>query len=146
MYTDKNLGEQLLTTLDACNAQIQAAFTELLEPYNLTLVEYQALLILWKEDGLASKQLARKLGKEGSSITPLVVSLERKQFILRRENPKDARSACVFLTEKGKNTRIPARTLDGQLLACLQHSGALQEADLYTLLRLLDKALISLRT
>lgn len=146
MYTDKNLGEQLLTTLDACNAQIQATFTELLEPYDLTLTEYRALQILWTEDGLASKQLARKLGKEGSSITPMVKSLEGKHFVQRRENPADARSACVFLTEKGKQARIPARTLDGQLLACLKHSGSLQEADLYTLLRLLDKALISLRT
>nr|WP_321295007.1 MarR family transcriptional regulator [uncultured Sphaerochaeta sp.] len=146
MYTDKNLGEQLLTTLSSCNAQMQAAFSALLEPYDLTLAEYQALQILWKEDGLASKQLAKRLGKEGLPITALVVGLEKKHFILRKENPADARSACVFLTEKGKQARIPARTLDGQLLACLQHSGALQEADLYTLLRLLDKALISLRT
>lgn len=146
MYTDKNLGEQLLTTLDACNTQIQTTFAELLEPYNLTMAEYRVLQILWIEDGLASKQLARKLGKEGSSITLLVKSLEEKHFVQRRENPKDARSACVFLTEKGKQARIPARTLDGQLLSCLQHSESLQEADLYTLLRLLDKALGSLRT
>ena len=145
MYTDKNLGEQLLSTLDACNTQMQTTFASLLQPYNLTVVEYRALLILWKEDGLASKQLAQRLGKEGIPITPLVVGLEKKHFIERKENPKDARSACVFLTEKGRNTRIPARTLDGQLLACLQQSGALQEADLYTLLRLLDKALGSLR-
>ena len=52
-------------------------------------------------DGVEMSELARKLGLDNSTITRLVVRLEKKGFVGRRQSRRDKRAIKIFLKLKG---------------------------------------------
>ena len=52
-------------------------------------------------DGVEMSELARKLGLDNSTITRLVVRLEKKGFVGRRQSRRDKRAIKIFLKIKG---------------------------------------------
>ncbi len=52
-------------------------------------------------DGVEMSELARKLGLDNSTITRLVVRLENKGFVGRRQSKRDKRAIKIFLKIKG---------------------------------------------
>ena len=73
--------------------------------YDVTADQYLVLLQLWHQDGQTQKDLARKTGKDKTSITRLINGLESKSLVVRVPNQIDARSKMIFLTAKGKTNK-----------------------------------------
>ena len=58
-------------------------------------------LITIPVDGIEMSFLAKKLGLDNSTITRLIIRLEKKGFVIRKKNKKDQRSIIVSLSKKG---------------------------------------------
>ena len=56
-------------------------------------------------DGVEMSELARKLGLDNSTITRLIVRLEKKHWVGRVRSRKDKRAIKVFLKSKGLRIR-----------------------------------------
>ena len=52
-------------------------------------------------DGIEMSELARKLGLDNSTITRLIVRLEKKDWVSREKSKRDKRAIKVFLKTKG---------------------------------------------
>lgn len=64
-----------------------------------------ALLAIDPKVGTPSTALGPKMGMEPTSLSRTLKSLEERDFIRRKPNPKDARSVIIELTKEGKELR-----------------------------------------
>jgi len=53
------------------------------------------------DDGIEMSELAWKLGLDNSTVTRLVIRLEKKILVERKQSQRDQRAIEVFLTDKG---------------------------------------------
>jgi MarR family transcriptional regulator, organic hydroperoxide resistance regulator len=84
---------------------------ELLAEVGLHVGQEMVLIALWKEDGLRGGELAGRLGVEPPTVTKMLRRLERCGLVSRRQDPEDARSFRVYLTDEG-------RSLEGPVARC----------------------------
>ena len=74
-------------------------------------------------DGISQKQLAARVGIDGSSLVRLLDILERRGLIERRADPQDGRAKCIFITAAGHaelaGIRQTLSTSEAELLADL---------------------------
>jgi DNA-binding MarR family transcriptional regulator len=87
---------------------------ELLVQVGLHVGQEMLLIELWEEDGLRGGELAERLGVEPPTITRMLRSLERCGLVTRRQDPEDARSFRVYLTDEG-------RSLEGPVARCWEN-------------------------
>lgn len=63
--------------------------------------------LLWtlrKNNGVAQKDIAGKLGVKPPSITVMIKKMEAQGYIYRKQDEKDQRIIRIFLTPKGEET------------------------------------------
>ena len=84
---------------------------ELLSEVGLHVGQEMVLTELWECDGLRGGELAERLGVEPPTVTKMLRRLERFGLVERRQEPRDARSFRVYLTEEG-------RSLEGPVARC----------------------------
>jgi DNA-binding MarR family transcriptional regulator len=84
---------------------------ELLAEVGLHVGQEMVLIELWKDDGLRGVELAGRLGVEPPTVTKMLRHLERCGLVSRRQDPDDARSFRVYLTDEG-------RSLEGPVVRC----------------------------
>ena len=53
------------------------------------------------DDGIEMSELAWTLGLDNSTVTRLVIRLEKKNWVERKQSLRDQRAIKVFLTNKG---------------------------------------------
>ena len=104
---DKSIGPWLGKTLKMVDYHLQEAFNEA----GLDISKEQMIVLkrLHKEDGLPQNDLATQTFRDKSSLTRLLATMEKKEYIIRVQSQNDKRINKVYLTEKGrtifKNTR-----------------------------------------
>jgi len=107
----------------------------------LTQAQWSALGVLYHFPGATNSDLESILLIERPSVTSLIKGMERKGWVVRKDNPEDARSKRFFLTEKGRmlaeSTRSMADRADEAVLA------ALSDDERSQLRRLLEKVVRS---
>lgn len=108
-----------------------------LAPYQLAPEQYLILALLLEEEGMSQNCIARQLGKDKSSITRMIVSLEGKEYIRRVGCPNDRRCFKVYLTDKAKELREVVNTISIATRESL--SKGLTEEETSELRRLLGK-------
>jgi DNA-binding MarR family transcriptional regulator len=69
---------------------------------NLTKAQMIILKILSKEDGIVQNDLAFITNRDKASLTRLIDTLEKKNFVTRSISPKDKRVKLVHITDEGK--------------------------------------------
>ncbi|CAN5912262.1 hypothetical protein BH23ACT11_BH23ACT11_05160 [soil metagenome] len=83
------------------------------------------LIELWEQDGLRSGELASRLGVEPPTATRMVQRLENGRIVRRQQDPEDARSFRVYLTDAGRSLEEPVtrrwELVEERLLAGLSH-------------------------
>lgn len=84
---------------------------ELLAEVGLHVGQEMFLIELWEQDGLRGGELAERLGVEPPTVTKMLRRLERCGLVERLQDPKDARSFRVYLTDEG-------RSLEGAVARC----------------------------
>ena len=58
--------------------------------------------LLWNHGEMTQQELADMMQKDKNSVTSLVDAIERKGFVVRRQNKTDRRSNTLVLTEKAE--------------------------------------------
>ncbi len=71
--------------------------------FSITLEQFAIMAILFRQNGLYQRQLAKLSLKDRPNITRLIDILEEKQFVYRETDPNNKRIFKVFITEAGKN-------------------------------------------
>lgn len=72
---------------------------------DITFEMLQIMSCLWYEQGISQQVLAERTAKDKACLTNLMLNLERKGYVCRREDTRDRRNKLVFLTEEGERFR-----------------------------------------
>ncbi|WSX18294.1 MarR family transcriptional regulator [Streptomyces sp. NBC_00988] len=107
---------------------VRSRLDELVRPYGITALQYTALTVLERHDGLSAAQLARDSFVTAQSIADLVRSLEGRGLIRRERNPRNRRELLILLTEEGRELLTgcagPVQELEDRMVAQLTaHQG-----------------------
>lgn len=86
----------------------------LLEPLGLTPVQFSALRVLYRCDGLSLGEVARRLKADPPTMSGVVDGLVSAGYVARREDPGDRRKLRLYLTEH-------AREIEPQLARAEEH-------------------------
>lgn len=70
---------------------------------DITFEMLQIMSCLWDEQGISQQTLAERTSKDKACLTSLMLNMERKGYVYRKEDPKDRRNKLVYLTEKGED-------------------------------------------
>ncbi|MEU9627300.1 MarR family winged helix-turn-helix transcriptional regulator [Streptomyces luteogriseus] len=95
---------------------VRSHLDELVRPSGITALQYTALTVLERHDGLSAAQLARDSFVTAQSIADLVRSLEGRGLVRRERNPRNRRELLILLTDSGR-----------ELLA--RHAGPVRELE-----------------
>lgn len=93
--------------IDRISSQMRRQYSELLRELNLHVGQDNLLCKLWEEDGIKQIQLTEYLNCEPSTVTNMVKTMEKKDFVYRKKDAVDGRVSRVYLTEKGLAVREP---------------------------------------
>ena len=93
---------EIYKLINRINKKFEKLQRKIIQKENLTTAQYSILQQLWKTDGVQFKTLADACCCSQSTITGIVDTMEKKDIVVRKDNPEDRRSVLVILTEKGK--------------------------------------------
>ena len=85
----------------AQNASFQA-FAELTGDTGLRPGRYALLQLIGDNPGIGQTALSAAVGRDKSTLTPLLADLERRGLILRQPDPLDRRGRRISLTQPGQ--------------------------------------------
>lgn len=71
-------------------------------PYDITPEQYGILNRLSLKDGISQKQLSELIVRDQTSIGKVLDKLERKELIVRKDDPTDRRAFLLYLTPQGR--------------------------------------------
>ena len=73
--------------------------------YDITVEQAIIMSHLWKQNGFTQQYLADKVGKDKTTVSGIITSLEKKNLIVRVPGENDKRQKRIFLTETGKKMK-----------------------------------------
>ena len=88
------------TTARVLNNTLARAFVK--SGYDITVEQWEILVVLWKRDGQCQHELATICGKDRPSVTRILDNMEKRDLVSRVSSEKDRRNKHVHLTKKGK--------------------------------------------
>ncbi len=99
---------------------VRSHLDELVRPSGITALQYTALTVLERHDGLSAAQLARDSFVTAQSIADLVRSLEGRGLVRRERNPRNRRELLILLTDDGRELLVrhagPVRELEERMV------------------------------
>ncbi|MEU6932914.1 MarR family transcriptional regulator [Streptomyces sp. NPDC046385] len=110
----------LLYSVKQVELATRARLDELLKPSGVTALQYTALTVLERRDGMSAAELARNSFVTPQSMSDLVGALERRGLITRTPDPVSRRRHVIGLTDAGRallDLHAPAvRELEDEML------------------------------
>ncbi|WP_455361533.1 MarR family winged helix-turn-helix transcriptional regulator [Streptomyces sp. SYSU K21746] len=117
------MSPSLLYLIKRTELAVRARLEELLKPAGITALQYTALTVLERHDGISAAQLARDSFVTAQSMADMVRALESRGLIRREPNPANRRERLILLTETGRRLLAeyaePARALEECMIAGL---------------------------
>jgi DNA-binding MarR family transcriptional regulator len=102
---------------------VRSHLDELVKPSGITALQYTALTVLERHDGLSAAQLARDSFVTAQSIADLVRSLESRGLVRRERNPRNRRELLILLTDTARELLErhagPVRELEERMIGDL---------------------------
>ena len=95
--------------LGLAHRKVVKAYEEALAPLGLTMAQAHFLSCLYDQDEQSPKDLARALGVDAGTLTPMMDRLERMGLVRRCPHPEDRRATRICLTESGLALRQGVR-------------------------------------
>ncbi|MBD2862907.1 MULTISPECIES: MarR family winged helix-turn-helix transcriptional regulator [Paenibacillus] len=111
-------------------------YQKVVNPFDITVDQWEILVILWEREGITQKELAERLYKDQTNIARMLFKLEKKGFIYRVTHETDRRSLRVYLTEKGHG--IKDEILEPSIEAYQKTVEGLTEEEVETFRRILS--------
>lgn len=81
----------------------------------VTFEMLQVLSCLWNEQGITQQVLAERTAKDKACLTNLMLNLEKKGYVCRKEDASDRRNKLVYLTPEGERFREQIRPVLDQV-------------------------------
>ena len=134
------LDNQLCFPLYAASREVIKQYHPLLASLNLTYTQYLVMLVLWEKAPLSEKEMGLRLHLDSGTLTPVLKSLEGKNFIVRSRSKEDERVVNVDLTDEGRALKDKAVDIPAQIGGCVK----LDEEEAKALYGLLYKVLANL--
>jgi len=140
--TDSETAHELNLLILKTRMTFRQTIQRLLKSNNvdMTFEMLQVMHCLWKEQGVSQQTLAEKTAKDKACLTNLINNLEKKGWVVRREDTSDRRNKLIFLTPEGitvadkvKSILKDMYTLVGEQMnprhmeACIKHLKKLNE-------------------
>ena len=92
-----NYGE----VLHALSIDLQSFFRRSIKIDDASFPQILALAVV-PDDGIEMSSLSKRLGLDSSTVTRLIIGLEKKGWAVRKKQKKDNRIIKVFLTSAGE--------------------------------------------
>ncbi|ULL16932.1 MarR family transcriptional regulator [Paenibacillus sp. H1-7] len=80
-------------------------YQKVVNPFNITVEQWEILVVLWEKEGITQKELAERLHKDQTNVARMLFKLEKKRFIYRETHETDRRSLRVYLTPEGRDMK-----------------------------------------
>jgi len=80
-------------------------YQKVVNPFDITVDQWEILVVLWEREGITQKELAERLHKDQTNVARMLFKLEKKGFIYRVVHETDRRSLRVYLTPKGHEVK-----------------------------------------
>lgn len=140
-YDILKLENQLCFPLYACSKEIIRQYRPYLTELDLTYTQYIAMMVFWEEKKINVKELGKKLYLDSGTLTPVLKSLESKDYVHRYRSTEDERVLLVEITQKGEALRKKALSVPKKTANCVK----LNSQESIQLYQLLYKILDSLK-
>ncbi|MFG3345717.1 MarR family winged helix-turn-helix transcriptional regulator [Streptomyces sp. NPDC048018] len=128
------MSTSLLYLLKRTELAVRARLDELLKPAGITALQYTALTVLERHDGISAAQLARDSFVTAQSMADMVRALESRGLVRREPHPGNRRERLIRLADPGRRLLAeyagPARALEERMVADMsaEQVGAFREA------------------
>ena len=105
------LSKEVAVEINLTGCKLKQFIASKLRQMEVPLTPEQFILIdlLWNQGSMSQQQLADQMQKDKNSVTKLVDALERKGFVVRKQNRQDRRSNTLVLTEKAEGLKHSAK-------------------------------------
>jgi DNA-binding MarR family transcriptional regulator len=105
------LSKEIAVELNLTGCKLKQFISAKLRKEDVPLTPEQFMLIdlLWNNGEMSQQQLADLMQKDKNSVTKLVDAIERKGFVVRKQNLSDRRSNTLVLTEKANQLKPGAK-------------------------------------
>ena len=137
-YDCLKLDNQLCFPLYVCAKEVVRRYKPFLDEIDLTYTQYITMMVMWEQKELSVKELGEYLFLDSGTLTPVLKTLEKKGYIVRRRSDEDERSLIVSLTESGILLRDKAVLIPGKMAKCVSLSPE-DAAELYRILHTMMK-------
>ena len=107
--TDSELAHELNLLILKTRMTFRQTIQRLLKRNNvdMTFEMLQVMHCLWKEQGVSQQTLAEKTAKDKACLN----NLEKKGWVVRREDTNDRRNKLIFLTPEGEKVAEKIKSL-----------------------------------
>jgi DNA-binding MarR family transcriptional regulator len=95
------------------------------------------LLLIAENDGIIQRDLAEEMDVRPSSMTEMLLKMERLGLVVRKQDEKDQRVMHIYLTDEGKNAAEESSKATGAMADAMYQS--LTEEEIGQLLALIEK-------
>lgn len=112
------LDRQLCFQLYLASKSLTQAYGPLLEPLDLTYLQYLVMMVLWEEDKVSVKALGEKLHLDSGTLSPLLKRLLAKELVTKTRAEEDERSVVIALTGEGRALKAKALNVPEKLFRC----------------------------
>ncbi|AXL92810.1 MarR family transcriptional regulator [Streptomyces sp. CB09001] len=119
--SETGAGPSLLYLLKRTELVVRARLEDVLKPAGVTALQYTALTVLERHDGISAAQLARDSFVTAQSMADMVRALENRGLVRREPNPSNRREKVILLADAGRRLLAdyaePARLLERRMVA-----------------------------
>jgi DNA-binding MarR family transcriptional regulator len=88
--------------LNRAGLRIGLMFSKDIEPHDVTLPMWRVMIELWHKGDHRLGELSERTSIDISTLSRLLVAMQRKQLIVRRRSGLDGRALSLTLTERGQ--------------------------------------------
>lgn len=117
----ETMSPSLLYLVKRAELVVRARLEEMLKPAGITALQYTALTVLERHDGVSAAQLARDSFVTAQTMSDMVRALESRALIRRESNPLNRRERLILLTDAGRGLLAeyagPAARLEERMVA-----------------------------
>ena len=139
-YEVLKLKNQLCFPIYLCSKEIIRKYSQMLNKLDLTYTQYIVMLYFWEIKESNVKCLGNALLLDSSTLTPLLIKLENKGYIVRKKDKNDNRNLVLKLTKNGDELKDKAIDIPRKMAEYLN----LNNEEVELLYRLLYKILTNI--
>ncbi|MDG1707813.1 MAG: MarR family transcriptional regulator [Emcibacteraceae bacterium] len=114
-HPDFTLDDYPLYNLNRTSATYIEKTTDDLKDYNMDQPSWRVLMLLGDKNPSTVGDLSRRSVTKFSTITRILMRMEKEGLMIRKPFPEDNRVIEVFITDKGKQSLVDLRKLAGNI-------------------------------